>query len=64
MSVNTDIKEEAPNLIDLINEGFTSSIVQLDYAIKRVGATICLPVTSRIVSTAFVCWLRKLPTRR
>lgn len=36
MSVNTDIKEEAPNLIDLINEGFTSSIVQLDYAIKRV----------------------------
>lgn len=37
MSVNTDIKEEAPNLIDLINEGFTSSIVQLDYRRQICG---------------------------
>lgn len=36
MSVNTDLKEESPNIIDLINEGFTSCITQLDYAIKRV----------------------------
>ena len=37
MAVNTEVKqEEAPDLIELINQGFTSSITQLDYAMKRV----------------------------
>ena len=36
MPVNTEVKEVSPNLIDLINQGFTSSITQLDYAMKRV----------------------------
>lgn len=36
MTVNTQAKEVAPDIIELINQGFTSSITQLDYAMKRV----------------------------